>query len=383
MNVYIRKWAINMKNKNARYKIAGLTFHRAINYGALLQTYALQEIFEQMGCDYEVLDYRNPVLEGKHRTKNIKDIREIKDIYRFLFYWDKYNAKYDKFREFSSEYLNLSKPYYNINELKRTNSEYDCFVCGSDQVWNYKITDFDRAYFLDFVEDNIKKNSYAASFGISNIPSDQSDKYKILLKDFNNLSVREEQGKEIVKKLINRDAEVVLDPTMLIEKNKWELLASAYRKKDYILVYRFGNSKNMDMFIKQLSEETNCEIVIISCSLRRTLKATYEKVVGPLEFLGLFKNARYVVTNSFHGTAFSINLNKDFFLEMLPENEGVNSRLVNILNLFNLKSRLIIDGKNDFIHKHIDYGKVNPKLNEERLKSMDFILKMLASLDKG
>lgn len=133
----------------------------------------------------------------------------------------------------------------------------------------------------------------------------------------------------------------------------------------------------MDMFIKQLSAETNCEVVIISYSLKRTLKATYEKVVGPLEFLGLFKNAKYVVTNSFHGTAFSINLNKNFFLEILPENQGVNSRLINILNLFDLKSRQIVDGKNDFIHEPIDYNKVNQKLNEERSKSIDFIRKII------
>ena len=202
------------------------------------------------------------------------------------------------------------------------------------------------------------------------------------MESFNHLSIREEQGKKIIKKLINRDAEVVLDPTMLLAKEEWEELACEYEDRDYILVYRFSGSKKMDTFIEKLSQETGCRIVIISYSLKRRLKAKYEKIVGPLEFLGLFKNAKYVVTNSFHGTAFSILFNKDFFIEMLPESRGVNSRLVNLLNLFNLQSREIIDGQNKYIHKEIDYTYINKKLEKERASSIQFIRKIIDGENK-
>ena len=173
--------------------------------------------------------------------------------------------------------------------------------------------------------------------------------------------------------------EVVLDPTMLISKLEWERIAEDYKKKtNYILLYAFSRiSSTMKMFIEKLSKRTGCEIVYISHTLLRPIKATYEKCVGPTEFLGLFKNARYIVTNSFHGTAFSIIFNKDFFLEMLPESQYVNSRLENILDVFGLKKREIIKGKNDFIDEPIYYNKVNQKLLIERQKSLSFLNKIV------
>lgn len=115
----------------------------------------------------------------------------------------------------------------------------------------------------------------------------------------------------------------------------------------------------------------------ISFSLVRKLNAVYEKCVGPTEFLGLFKNARYVVTNSFHGTAFSINFNKDFFMELLPEEQKVNSRLTNILNVFNLRSRQIVDGENAYIDQPVNYEEVNKILKQEREKSLNCLQDIL------
>jgi len=362
-----------------RLRVGIITFHRAINYGALLQTYALQEAFKKMGCECNIIDYRSAAIESGHKELKLADCRNWQDLGRFIFYSKYHNDKFKKFRNFSAAHLNLSHPYYSIVELRKETSEYDRFICGSDQVWNCKITNFDKSYFLDFCEDILKKNSYAASFGFNSIPAEYIEYYKALLKNFNYIAVREWQGNAIINALIERNAEVVLDPTMLITKSEWESIARDYKKvKNYILVYGFGRlTATMKIFLEELVAQTGCKIVHISYSLLKPIKATYEKTVGPTEFLGLFKNARYVVTNSFHGTCFSIIFNKDFFLEMLPVAQGVNSRLENILDVFDLRTRQIERGTNDHIKEAIDYDHVNAILHKERQKSLAYLQKVI------
>jgi hypothetical protein len=333
-----------------------------------------------MGCEPSIIDYRSEVIERRHHESYLSDCHSLQDLARFIFYAKHQNRKHKKFRDFSAANLNLSNICVNREQLKEISSEYDKFICGSDQVWNYKITDFDKNYFLDFTEDTLKKNSYAASFGISNIPLEYAKEYKNLLKDFNHISVRENQAKKIIKDLINREAELVLDPTLLLTRQDWESIAAEYqKKKDYILLYMFGNSPILKTFTEALSRQTGYAIVYISYSVIKRVNAIYEKCVGPAEFLGLFKNARYVVTNSFHGTCFSLNFDKDFFLEMLPESQGVNSRLENILDLFDLRSRQIINGENVNIDKPIDYDKLNKKMLVERQRSLDFLNKIISN----
>jgi hypothetical protein len=359
-------------------RVGIITFHRAVHYGALLQAFALQEVLKKMGYECIIIDYRNSYLESLYKEMKLADCCNLMDLGRFIFYFKYHNKIHKKFREFSSTYLNKSDAYYSIEELRKIASQYNKFICGSDQVWNYKLTGFEKAYFLDFTEDILKKNSYAASFGFNSIPLEYVEEYRNLLKNFNHISVRESQGSAIVKELIDREAEVVLDPTLLITKHDWEKIAEDYKKKkNYILLYMIGVSPTLKTFVENLSRKTNCEIVYISYSLIRRIKATYERWVGPKEYLGLFKNARYIVTNSFHGTAFSINFNKDFFLEMMPETQDVNSRLKNILELFDLRTRQIINGKNAYIQEPINYNEVNQKLFIERQKSLDFLHKII------
>jgi len=369
-----------MENKQKKLRIASITFHRAINYGAILQAYALQESFKKLGCEFNVIDYRNQLIENNHKKRTLSGCRTIKDVLSFIVYAKHYNKKHNKFRDFSRNYLNTSEACFNTEDLKNITSDYDKFVCGSDQVWNYQITDFDKAYFLDFVEDKCTKYSYAASFGFSKLPGELKEEYRRLLSGFNEISVREDQGKDIVRDVVDKDVEVVIDPTMLVSKEEWAKIAKDYtKKKDYILIYAFKGSETISSFAQHLSEKTGCEIVYISHSLKRKIKAVYEKEVGPREFLGLFKNAKYVVTNSFHGTVFSINFNKNFFMELLPEKQKVNSRLENALNLFGLRDRQIINGKNSHIEESIDYDRVNKILEAERQKSVGFLNKIINS----
>ncbi len=366
------------KSNDRRKKIGIITFHRAINYGALLQTYALQKVIKRMGHDCIIIDYRNVLLEERHQKKRLRDSRNWKDVARFIFYARHYNIKHDKFRNFSDKYMTMSSLCHNYDDLYQLANEYDGFICGSDQVWNCEITDFDKVYFLEFVNETAKKHSYAASFGFDQIPEEYIEEYRNLLADFGNITVREEQGKKIINALVNRDVEVVLDPTMLLNSTEWEEIAVDYKKEtDYILVYAFGSSPTMIEFAHSLAKKTGCKIVYISYSIMRRVKAVYEKCVGPEEFIGLFKNASYIVTNSFHGTAFSINFNKAFFVELLPPPAKVNSRLENILDNFGLRNRQIINGSNDDVFAEIDYSAVNNKLKLERMSSLNYLKRIL------
>lgn len=359
-------------------KVGIITYHRAINYGALLQAYALQSKLREYGVESEVLDYRNETLEKKHMKRNIKVCKSLKSLIVFFLIHKKYNEKHEKFREFASNYLDLSSPMYSIDDLITHECEYNLFITGSDQVWNYKINDEDPAYLLSFVKDKFKKKSYAASFGLSTIPEEHKPMYRDLLSDFTSILVREKQGNKIIKDLLSQESHVVLDPTMLLSKEQWEDQLSLgkkenYLKEKYILVYAFGGSNHIKDLAINISKKTGYRIFWIKNNYKFNSRIKYIKAAGPEDFVSLFSNAEYVITNSFHGTAFSINFNKQFFTELLPESTGVNSRLKDILDLFGLHGRKIVSSDSSVINSRIDYKAVNNILKKERNKSISLL----------
>jgi hypothetical protein len=360
-------------------RVGILTFHRAINYGAVLQAYALNESIKKLGYVPVTINYKNPHIEKIYDPKQFNYRRSLRSFLSGVLTYNRRQKKKESFEKFQAKFFILDQipDLYDEKNIKHLNS-YKKFLTGSDQVWNYAHTKFDRAYFLDFITDSSKKNSYAASFGFDRIPDEYVADYTELLSDFNHISVREEQGASIIKSLLNREVEVVLDPTMLLSKDDWVKISQDYRgKRDYILIYQMATSESLLDFAVNLSKETNYEIIYISDALRKRIKATYAAGVSPQDFLGLFKNAKYIVTNSFHGTAFSINFNKPFFVEMLPPPAKVNSRLENILDTFDLRSRQIINGNNGNIFNEIDYTTVNKKLELERQRSLDYLKRVL------
>ena len=357
-------------------RVGIITFHRAINYGALLQVYALHKSIERLGANPVVLDYYNPILENKHEKSTLLKCKTLKDYIRFAFLARHYNRKHDKFRSFATNNLNISKPYYSLDDLRLDSASYDRFVCGSDQVWNGSITGLDPAYFLHFA-DNQKRNSYAASFGFREVAESEQETYKNLLMGFQNMSVREKQGAEIVRRLLGREVEVVLDPTLLLTADEWSKISVEPKYKDYILIYGFGGYRNLIDFAINLSKKTGLKIVNIANPYLPKFGFSYERSAGPAEFLGLFKNASYIVTNSFHGTVFSINFNKEFFTEMLPESQGVNSRLEDVLDLFDLRNRQILSDDVSESDRPIDYKLINTTLELEREKSLSFLRKII------
>jgi len=359
------------------YKVGIITFHRAINYGAVLQAYALNESIKKLGYDPVTIDYKNPHIEKVYNPMHFT-CRSLKGYVEGILTYYRKKKKRDRFEAFRSRYLVLDhiSNLYAVENIQYLKS-YDKFLTGSDQVWNYVLTQFDKAYFLNFVSDSKKKNSYAASFGFDNVPAKYLHEYKDLLTDFNHISVREEQGAALIKHLLNRNAEVVLDPTMLLLKDDWAKISQDYKgKKNYILIYQLASSQSLVNFAVNLSKQTNCEIIYINDGLRKKIKATYVGGIGPQMFVGLFQRAKYIVTNSFHGTVFSIIFNKPFFIEILPSAKG-NSRLKNILDTFDLESRQIINGKNDNIFNQIDYVELNKILELKRQQSLEYMKRIL------
>ena len=187
-------------------KVGTLTYHRAVNYGAILQTYALQKVLDKLGVENEVIDYRSDFIEWIYKPFCM---RKVNNFWNFLTVIEGApikSRKMKQFSDFANKNIRVSKEKYTKSNISNANDVYDLFITGSDQVFNFKCSNNDKNYFLDFVKDTTKKSSYAASFGFDKIPDEHTDEYKRLLSTFENISVREQQGVNIVKESVGKEA---------------------------------------------------------------------------------------------------------------------------------------------------------------------------------
>lgn len=354
-------------------KIGIVTFQNAVNYGAVLQTYALQEILKNLGANPEVIDYQCTKINNMYAP--FPKVRSVRALLSNIVWYKRRKKKKVAFQNFEQKYLNLTnKKYFSKEDLEETNDIYDVFISGSDQIWRSESSNSDTTYFLDFVKDKNKKISYAASFGSDKVEDELKEKYKQLLNDYCKLSVREVQGKKIIEELLQREARVDLDPTFLLEKDRWqEIQKKPAKKEKYIVLFIIRKSEKIFRFAEKLAEKTGYKLIYISNDRKKEVKAEYVGGISPEEWLGYFNNAEFIVTNSFHGVAFSIILNKKFFLELQPYPAKVNSRLENIMDTFNLREREIVNGENQNIEKEIDYITVNKKIENIKKESINYL----------
>lgn len=354
-------------------KVGILTFHRALNYGAVLQALGLVKTVEKLGVDANVIDYRCKTIEDDYRNIKIEKGSFIKDVVNSALSYKTRKRKKNTFRAFCNNNLNLSSnAYYSNEDLSKLNDQYNTFITGSDQVWDNKCANFDEAYFLTFVNDSNKKNSYAASFAFGELPQGLEDEYKERLKNFNSISVREEKGKNIFSKLLNRDIHIDLDPTLLLDKEEWISYTEKNNESEkYILIYTVNQPRELFSYAEELSKSTGYKLIYINDSLNKKVNAEYKRGVSPSEFLTLFANAEYVLTNSFHGTAFSIIYEKKFIVEINSKKNKINYRSKNLLSMLSLEDR-ILDGTND-IKNSINYVDVKNKLDQERKLSIEYL----------
>jgi len=352
-------------------KIGILTFIDTINYGALLQSYALETVLKKMGHDVQIIQYKNRAV--KEREKGVS-IFSVRGILKLLVIGNSFKKKAKKFREFEDTYIKRTAEC-NAATIADICNGFDKIVTGSDQVWNLALTGEDFHYFLDFVTDSFKKISYAPSFGENPLPNHALSKVGLLLKDFAALSVRETAGMNIISKLSGRKADLVLDPTLLLTKEEWKnLIQSKPCEKPYILVYLPHKKDICFSFAKKLQTKTGYEIIYLSISPRiiKGVKTIYD--ASPQEWLSWMFHADYVITGSFHGTAFSLNFEKQFFYESL----GKGSRIDSLVSLTGTENRNLAKADMDV---DIDYCQVSGKLSKARQMSLSWLKNAILNTD--
>lgn len=306
-------------------KSAIITINDYDNYGNRLQNYALQKALENVGCDVDTIDFQDGI--SKSVNLNIW-------LYNLINYKKDPQRRFRLFKNFTKDNINVIKKksdYVNTNN-------YDLFVCGSDQIWNPDFAGFNY-YFGSFVPKN-KLFSYAASFGVDSVDGDYREKCKKLLERFSVISVRENSGASIIREITNQNVVCNVDPTLLLDKNDWKLLE---RKPNYtvpskyIFVYFLGEqSKEVKTYIKKLSLSLNCEVIGLKGKDRD--KIWYE--TGPSEFLWLMDHSYAVVTDSFHGTVFSVIFNKPVVISnRIDSRKSMGSRIDSLLSVLDLKGR--------------------------------------------
>ena len=351
-------------------KIAILTINDDNNYGNRLQNYAVQETLKKLNIQVETISNQ---LEIRYIKKKIKYIIKF-----FLQIVPKYK-RYIKFTKFNKN-IKYSKYHIDINHIpKNLSKKYDVFFTGSDQVWNPnfgRMTDID---FLTFAPKE-KRNSFSASFGINEVPKEMVEYYKKNLLGLNNISVREDTGKKIIKDLTGRtDVDVLVDPTMLLTAEEWDKVSRKpvqLKTDKYILNYFLGElSEKRKKEIEKVAKENNCEII----NILDKNNPFYQ--TGPSEFLYLEKNAFLICTDSFHSSVFAILYNRPFLVFDREDNLAkMNSRIETLLKKFNLQDRKFngIITKENLEH---DYKEAYKILEEEKDKAMKFLKKAL-DIDK-
>jgi hypothetical protein len=346
-------------------KIGILTFHKANNYGAVLQAYALQKHLLKSGFDAEIIDYR---LSPKMNQVKLNFFDKIaRYSYNPVNYMVR-KVKQKKFQQFRDNYIRISnKTFFGDDQILSNPPNYDAYIVGSDQIWNTSISNNSKAFYLHFVKKQ-KKIAYAASFGKSQFDEDEINNIQEYLIDFDFLSVREHQHQKMLSDMFGINAKVTLDPVFLLSKNEWIELSKPFRlPKKYILVYVLEYSEELFKHAGEMAKKLRCDVIYISL-IEKKINGKVLNGIGPREYLYAFANANYICTNSFHGTAFSIIFEKNF---TVVKHTTRNSRIENIIKLAGLKDRFY-DVDTDKMEM-IDYKEVNNKILVHINESKKFI----------
>ena len=341
-------------------KVGVLTFQGANNYGAVLQAFALQKALEKVGVSPELINYHSKAIEKPIFSLNPKQL--MLNILQ--------QKKKKTFLKFYQQNLAVTERIDNHNDLAQLQKKYDYLIAGSDQIFNLQWNKNDDAYYLSFCPDE-KKFSYAASFGKTEYTDAELYNLKSYLSAFNFLSIREESGLELLSRIgINGKAHI--DPTLLFDKNEWEKYAKKPNAKGYLLIYSLENNSNLMEFAISKAKECNLRIIQISDTLKKKAgMVEYVSYAGVDKFLGLFLNADYVITNSFHGLVFSTIFEKIFTLFPQNRKDAPNARMFDFINRYNLQEVIYtIEGQNN---KTIDYGRVKAKIHEDKLISFEYL----------
>ncbi|SFG53325.1 polysaccharide pyruvyl transferase family protein [Prevotella sp. KH2C16] len=358
-------------------KIGILTLQKQIvSYGAALQSYATWKFLKSRGYDVEIIDlsmitrFRFRLSE---RYKAPQQSLRKNIVHGLICDYFRHPLRVYRFGMFN-RLVKYSKLYRQVDEIYANPPQYDVYITGSDQSWNPILVHNIEPYLLSFVGKDKKKISYAASIGLNDIPSEFKHLYVETLPEYKHISVRETRAKEIVEGIIgSENVSVVLDPTMLLSKEQYLEIAKPYHKKNYLLVYLLGNDIGSLRFASGIAKKNNLDLVVIGSKING-IEAVFEPNAGPREWLGLIENASYVLTNSFHGTVFSLLFGKSF--NTLISDESKVSRIYTLLNDFGLMKNIIRDLNVVYDISEYQYNieEFNNKLETFRNKSQSWLI---------
>ena len=349
------------------------------NYGNKFQNYAVERVLSQYG-EVETIriascgDAVSASSEGRRDLSKlapsyIKQVLRSRLMYKYditnasrsvlasLIFAERHKAslrgllakRSEAFKRFEDEYLHISDRVLTKENASDKNwlESYDFFVCGSDQIWNPNYSTTNELAFLKFAQGRAKTAALAPSFGVSCVPDSRTQEFADWIAGIDFLSVREDAGKEIIKQLTGRDAEVLLDPTMLISTEEWRSLAKAPDKplpKRFVLCYFLGmRDKGLKAHVQAFASKVGLPVVMLF-----DVESPEYYVYGPQEVLFALEHADYVLTDSFHGSVFSILLHKQFYaFERKEGGASMSSRLDTLLSTFGLEGRRAGSVKND------------------------------------
>ncbi|OJF76376.1 MAG: hypothetical protein BKP49_07860 [Treponema sp. CETP13] len=356
-------------------KVNVITRHAISNYGSLLQALATQKVIESFDCECQILNYIPEDENYKNISKTLlkKNIKWNKNfLYRIIYLLLQFPEYYFSgkfFEKNRKRVLNLTQVFTAQKDLENYLPTSDVFCTGSDQVWGPISNNlYDSAYFLNFVKTNNRKIAYAASFGKTNFDQNLKQTYKNLLKNYDDITVREDSASTIVKELTDKTPKLVLDPTLLLDSVEWSRLISLNKNKKYVLIYQLHKNKMMDEYAKNYAKKAHLPLIRISASFHQIIRSGKFKYLPNISnFLSFIKNAECLITDSFHGTAFAINFGVQF-IDILPEE--TKTRNQSLLRLTGLTDRILQNFEDySFIYKTIDYEPVNKIIEKERVNS--------------
>lgn len=348
-------------------KIGILTFHYAYNYGAVLQAEALQKFLSQQGYDVAFVDYRNKSITGFY---GIIDRRGIGRNKPFMVL--KRILRFRKFKNYISNF-----PLINKDSIFKK-EEIDVLVVGSDQVWNYNLTaGFDSFYWLDIPFTGLKV-AYAASMNSCDVTKLELIKIQKLLSNFDYISVREQSLKELLTPLSPVKVDLVLDPTLMIDPDYWLSKVRRSDCKGYVLAYPLRDANNVISFAKRIAKAKNKKLIVLRGMPTNSCHSFKEELADPSDFLTYFANADYVVTSSFHGTAFSLVFQKQFYTLKCTDNNNV--RTESLLLSVGLSSRFVTMENSLESLDNIDYINIQERLSELRKASQGVLINYLSKV---
>ena len=357
-------------------KVKMLTFHNAENYGATLQAYALKETLKELGVNPEFVNYENEKILSDYKLIRTNS---LKSFFSSLWYLPRNLKRKRSFKSFSDRYLDTnSKVYLSKEDIEKDIESGEIFVAGSDQIWNPDLTDgLSDVYTLNFEREDIKKIIYGASLGNEELLQKNASDFKVKLASLDLISVREQSVIRPLEEVCDKKVEQVIDPTLLLNKDTWDKLITenntiSLTSEKYILVYTLFESDEVTKIANHLSKVTGLKIVHFRKynAYENELMNLYS--YGPVDFVNAFKNAAYVITNSFHGTVFSLIFERKFY-SVLPSIRA--GRIKDLLNDLGLNKRIVQDMDQINLEDEIDYMSTKEKIDVLKSKSIEYLKK--------